>query len=89
MFRNDVESAEMRRLAREAPTVHQAEHGRWWRYAVVRGPGIPASLNGRWYDLDEMPAALDEAGAVVEATDRWEQRDDGAVAVVYEWIASR
>jgi hypothetical protein len=65
---------------------------RWWRYAVLRGEGIPAELDGRWYDLEADP---DRPGlgfltrgtaATLDATNRWEQRDDGEVAVVYEWV---
>lgn len=62
---------------------------RWWRYAVLRGDGILAWLDGCWYDLDETPEPFGEIegySATVEATNRWEQREDGAVAVVYEWL---
>ena len=65
---------------------------RWWRYAVLRGEGIPAALDGRWYDLGEMRDAehvlpsTDGMDATLDATNRWEQRSDGAVAVVYEWV---
>ena len=63
---------------------------RWWKFAVLRGDGIPAELDGRWYDLDSMTPAssrLPVPGptATLEATNRWEQREDGTVAVVYEW----
>lgn len=64
---------------------------RWWRYAVLRGDGIPAELDGRWYDLDGMGQDVlpSRPGSVtMEPTDRWEQRDDGEVAVVYEWRRS-
>jgi hypothetical protein len=68
---------------------------RWWRYAVVRGPGIPAEMNGRWFDMDAMPKYVHSIGpfpgysdAQCVPTDRWEQRDDGQVAVVYEWTRS-
>jgi hypothetical protein len=63
---------------------------RWWRYAVLRGDGIPTRLDGMWFDVDDMarPEAVLGARyeATVEATNRWEQRSDGAVAVVYEWV---
>jgi hypothetical protein len=66
----------------------------WWRYAVLRGAGIPADIDGRWYDLKDMhhetpgPLTIPDHGyrATLSATNRWEQRDDGAVAVVYEWV---
>lgn len=64
---------------------------RWWKYAVIRGEGVPASLDGRWYDLDAIEAGtsteLPPTGpsSTLEATNRWEQREDGEVAVVYEW----
>ena len=60
---------------------------RWWKYAVIRGEGIPARLDGMWYDLDDMDPRLagQWGGATFEATNQWEQRDDGAVAVVYRW----
>lgn len=73
-----------------AVTAVDAKTKRWWRYAVIRGEGIPAHLDGKWYDLEDMNSPLpgqrdDGAVAVVsfEATNQWEQRDDGAVAVVY------
>jgi len=66
---------------------------RWWKYAVLRGEGIPSALDGRWYDLDETRDAesvlprMDGVSATLDATNRWEQREsDGAVAVVYEWV---
>lgn len=63
--------------------------GRWWRFAVIRGADLPGDLDGRWYDLDDLPfgptlplgIARDEV--TFEHTHEWEQRDDGAVAVVY------
>ena len=27
---------------------------RWWKFAVLRGPGIPAHLDGMWLDVDEI-----------------------------------
>lgn len=61
---------------------------RWWRYAVLRGDGIPAELDGVWFDLDDIPEITASArwGATTSPTNRWEQREDGAVAVVYEWL---
>lgn len=60
---------------------------RWWKYAVLRGPGIPARLDGMWYDLDQIPEyvgqLMTDSGINMEATNQWEQRDDGEVAVVY------
>jgi biotin operon repressor len=60
---------------------------RWWKYAVLRGEGIPVTENGKWYDLEDMSNLLPKETNVftLEATNKWEQRDDGAVAVVYEW----
>lgn len=75
-FRSQVKTAE-------------SKGGRWWRYAVIRGEGIPPNVDGKWYDLDEMDEALPgHMGRFrVEATNQWEQRDDGAVAVVYRLVA--
>lgn len=65
---------------------------RWWKYAVLRGEGLPVGLDGRWYDLDNMPAGASWQvfghSAIIEATNQWEQREDGAVAVVYRWFPS-
>lgn len=65
---------------------------RWWKYAVLRGPGIPAEMNGRWFNMEDMPKYVHPLGPLPEfpdamcvPTDRWEQREDGQVAVVYEW----
>jgi hypothetical protein len=70
--------------------IHHSFPHRWWRYAVLRGTGIPADLDGRWYDLDQIPDAQSRLpytgpSATLEPTNRWEQRADGKVAVVYEW----
>lgn len=59
---------------------------RWWKYAVLRGPGLPADLDGKWYDLvqiEKLNSWLKWPGVTFRATNQWEQRDDGAVAVVY------
>ena len=74
----------------ECPRCRNRRDGRirWWKYIVLRGEGIPAYLDGVWYDLDslhEQPFPQYD-GVTVDATNRWEQRDDGAVAVVYEWV---
>lgn len=65
---------------------------RWWRFAVLRGPGLPSELDGRWYDLEAEAgwANLNQATAYGRAaelvpTNQWEQREDGQVAVVYRW----
>ena len=61
-----------------------------FRYAVVRpGPGLPSGflpddLNGRWFDLDSLPSWPEDGSAVAVATDRFERREDGATARVYE-----
>lgn len=69
-----------------------AAEQQWWRYAVLRGEGLPAELDGRWYDVPStqgdhivVPFGTSEC-VTLHATNRWEQRDDGAVAVVYEWF---
>lgn len=64
-----------------------------YRYVVIRAAAdlprgfLPADQEGRWYDLDAVPK-LDGPwtwhGAVAVATDRFERRDDGATARVYE-----
>lgn len=65
------------------------ETTRWWQYIVLRGDGIPAELDGMWFDLETVPqdtlSRLGGDAATFEPTNRWEQREDGAVAVVYEW----
>jgi hypothetical protein len=67
----------------------------WWRYIVLRGPGISAEYDGKWYDIEGMPKVdyvLDHMSKTLElgtrqfvATNMWEQREDGEVAVVYMW----
>ena len=63
---------------------------RWWRFAVLRGEGIPAELNGVWFDVNEMRNGLGlpptPRSVTLDATNEWEQRDDGEVAVVYRWV---
>jgi hypothetical protein len=72
-----------------AITGPSTEPQRWWKYAVIRGEGIPAHLDGTWYDLDDLQnhGMLVRRGreAFMEPTNQWEQRDDGEVAVVYRW----
>lgn len=72
---------------------------RWWRYAVLRGEGVPVHLDGQWVDLDKLtqrdlavfeakdgsPVHYSGIEATLEATNQWEQRGDGEVAVVYRW----
>lgn len=67
---------------------------RWWRFVVIRGKGVPKELDGKWFDLDRTPEHLPGVDAPITmpagkfvATNMWEQRDDGEVAVVYmpEW----
>lgn len=62
-------------------------------YIVLRhGPDIPDEyraehLEGRWYDAVYVPTGppgLSNADAVAEPTGRFEVRDDGAVAEVWE-----
>lgn len=68
-------------------------------YVVVRPspdlpPGfLPEHLDGKWFDISEMPFSFREPGeaaaagigeAVSVPTGRFEYRDDGAVAEVYE-----
>jgi hypothetical protein len=68
-------------------------------YIVIRpAPDLPPGFlpdreNGRWYDRATMPVADEEqrmnalvryGGGVAVATGRFEVRDDGAVAEVYE-----
>lgn len=51
-------------------------------------PGfLPAVLDGRWYDRRSVPQMFGEHSAndgVAVATGRFEVRDDGAVAEIYE-----
>lgn len=64
-----------------------------FRYAVIRAAAdlaagfLPPDVEGRWYDLADLPfvrASAQVAGGVAVATDRFERRDDGATARVYE-----
>lgn len=63
-----------------------------FRYIVVRAHPdlpegfLPPDMEGRWYDRDSIPEGVDWSmgGAVAVATDRFERRDDGATARVYE-----
>jgi hypothetical protein len=68
----------------------KTELKRWWRYAVLRGKGLPQSIDGWWYDLDSMTDfdgwPVEMKGINFEATNEWERRDDGEVAVVYRPI---
>jgi hypothetical protein len=62
---------------------------RWWRFAVLRGEGIPADYDGRWMDLGPvdkpaLPVPVRDGGMAFVPTNRWERRGDGEVAVVYE-----
>jgi hypothetical protein len=47
---------------------------------------LPPHIAGRWYDLRNIPAAWAEQldGAVAVPSGRFEWRDDGAVAEVWE-----
>ena len=49
---------------------------------------VPADLDGKWYDLADIPFALmpllDGASVVAWETGRFETRDDGAVAEIFE-----
>ena len=61
----------------------------WWKYIVIRGAGIPADINGRWYEFHFDSSdnyfhiqQVDYRGTFVP-TNQWEQREDGEVAVVY------
>jgi hypothetical protein len=60
---------------------------RWWRYAVVRGEGLPLGLDGKWFDLDDMRTSslrlhIGTSGRF-GPTNQFEVRDDGEPAVVY------
>jgi hypothetical protein len=62
------------------------------KYAVIRAAVnlpdgfLPPNLEGRWYDLADILEAREPQieGAVAVATSRFERRDDGATARVYE-----
>lgn len=67
------------------------------RFAVIRpAPDLPAGflppdLNGRWIEIPEWAADIPDdwplapgAAAVAVRTDRFERRDDGATARVFE-----
>jgi hypothetical protein len=47
---------------------------------------VPADLDGKWYDLADIPTVLASVLDGVQAweTGRFETRDDGAVAQVFE-----
>lgn len=61
-------------------------------YVVVRAHSdlpegfLPPELEGRWFDLEDIPKSLvpQDSGAVAVPVSRFEQRDDGVVAQVYE-----
>lgn len=65
-----------------------------FRYVVIRAAidlpdgFLPPDIEGRWYSLDMVPKTDDPewrfGGAVAVATDRFERREDGATARVYE-----
>lgn len=60
------------------------------RYIVVRpGPGLPAGylppgLDGTWFEPPGEPYVEHDGGAVAVASGRYEVRDDGELAEVYE-----
>jgi hypothetical protein len=60
------------------------------KYVVIRpAPDLPAGflpehLNGRWFDLTWMRSGHGLGTGVAVATGRYESRDDGEVAEVYE-----
>lgn len=61
-------------------------------FIVIRaGPGLsegflPKDLDGRWYNLRDVPQAYkeQESGGVAVPTGKFEVRDDGAIAEVWE-----
>lgn len=63
-----------------------------FRYVVIRAhpdlPGdfLPPEWEGKWLDADQITPGYEVQvfGAVAVATDRFERRDDGATARVYE-----
>lgn len=65
-------------------------YSRWWKFAVLRGEGIPAEKDGEWIDLNDigyitkiiMP--IDVGSIIFSPSNQWEQRSDGEVAVVYK-----
>lgn len=64
---------------------------RYSNFVVVRpGPALPAGclprhLDGMWFDLAKVPLAYGpHRGVKAVASGRFEVRDDGAVAEVYE-----
>lgn len=62
------------------------------RHGVIRAapdlpPGfLPPDLEGKWFDLDELPYFMAEENerAVAVITARFERREDGATARVFE-----
>lgn len=61
-----------------------------FRYIVIRAhpdlpPGfLPPDMEGKWFDLNWLPNTNQLGTAVAVVTDRFERRDDGATARVYE-----
>jgi hypothetical protein len=67
----------------------------WWKFIVLRGKGLPAKYDGLWEDIEELakygPIRLKDygyKGMLFEATNEWEQREDGQVAVVFRYVPS-
>jgi hypothetical protein len=71
------------------------EHEPAFQYAVIRAaPDLPAGFlpawwEGRWYDLSSLVFAESSASLTYQTwtavrTDRFERRDDGTTARVYE-----
>jgi hypothetical protein len=68
-------------------------------YVVIRAAAdlpagfMPADLNGKWFDRSTLPSWVRvdgatrnvDGGAVAVPTERFEVRDDGAVAEVFEF----
>lgn len=59
-------------------------------YVVIRAAAdlpdgfLPERLNGRWFDLAEVRQGFGVGDAVAVPSGRFETRDDGAVAEVWE-----
>ena len=59
-------------------------------YVVIRVvgwvPGLPADLDGKWFDLADIHTDYrpNRPGLVAYETSRFEEREDGALAQVWE-----
>ena len=68
----------------------------WWHFIVLRGQGLPAEMDGMWFDVEDLTKYgsislrnYGHQGMTFNVTNQWEQRDDGQVAVVFQYFPEK